>query len=173
MGGEEVEYTELEQLPDHPDGGQASAWQRLRVDGAVARPLTLTPEDLARLGRGEMVEDFKCEEGWVVPGQAWEGVPVGKILGAAGPLAEARYVSFSAGGFTAAITLEEAYDATALLALRLNGEPLTPGHGGPCRLVVSGKDCFVSVKWVDHIEVTVEQPAETAREIALRRIGRL
>ncbi len=168
-----MEYTELEQLPIHPDGGRASAWRRLCVDGAVDRPLTLTAEDLARLGSGEMVEDFKCEEGWVVPGQAWEGVPVSKIMSAAGPLAEARYVSFSAGGFTAVITLKEAHDATALLALRLNGEPLPTVHGGPCRLVVAGKDCFVSVKWVDHIEVTVEQPVETAREIALRRIGRL
>ena len=168
-----MEYTKLDQLPDHPDGGQAGAWKRLRVDGAVARPLTLTAEDLAKLGRGEMVEDFNCEEGWVVPGQAWEGVPVGKILSAAGLLAEARYVSFSAGRFTAVVTLERAHDATALLALRLNGEPLTPGHGGPCRLVIAGQDCFDSVKWVDHIEVTVDQPVETAREISLRRIGKL
>ncbi len=168
-----MEYTRLEQLPDHPDGGLASAWERLRVDGAVARPLTLTAEDLAKLGRGEMVEDFKCEEGWVVPGQAWEGVPVGKILNAAGPLAEARFVSFSAGRFTAVITLERAHDATALLALRLNGESLTPGHGGPCRLVIAEQDCFDSVKWVDHIEVSIEEPEGTAREISLRRIGKL
>ena len=168
-----MEYARLDQLPDHPDGGQASAWERLVVDGAVARPLALSAEDLAKLGRGEMVEDFNCEEGWVVPGQAWEGVPVGKILSAAGLLAEARYVSFSAGRFTAVVTLERAHDATALLALRLNGEPLTPGHGGPCRLVIAGQDCFDSVKWVDHIEVTVDQPVETAREISLRRIGKL
>ncbi len=167
-----MEYTRLDQLPDYPDGGRASAWERLRVDGAVANPLTLTAEDLARLSSGEMVDDFNCEEGWVVPGQAWEGVPVGKLLNAAGPLAEARYVSFSAGRFTTALTLEEAHGATALLALRLNGEPLSPSHGGPCRLVVAGNDCFDSIKWVDHIEITVDQPAETAREIALRRIGR-
>ncbi len=45
--------------------------------------------------------------------------------------------------------------------------------GRRCRLVVAGKDCFVSIKWVDYIEITAARPAETAREIALRRIGRL
>ncbi len=168
-----MDVVELKQLPSFPDGGQASRWGRLRVDGAVARPLTLTVEDLARLARGQMVEDFPCEEGWVVRAQEWEGVPVRELLRAVGTLAEARYVSFSAEGFSTALTLEEAQALNALLAMRLNGEPLSPGHGGPCRLVVPGKDCFISVKWVDHIEVTAAPPAETAREIALRRIGKL
>ncbi len=168
-----MDYTEIEQLPTFPDRGQASGWERLRVDGLVAHPLALTAEDLAQLPRSEIVEDFRCEEGWVVPAQVWEGVLVKEVLAAAGPLAEAKYVALSAGDFSVALTLEEAQAGHALLALRLNGQPLPSAHGGPCRLVDPGKDCYTSIKWLDHVEVTEARPAETARVIALTRIGKM
>ena len=168
-----MDKEELDQLPSHPEHGPASRWEHLRVDGAVARPLTLTAADLAGLRKAEIVEDFPCEQGWVVRSLEWEGVPVGDVLSAAGLLGEARYVSFSAGNFSVALTLEEAQADNALLAMRLNGRPLPSDHGGPCRLVVPGTDCFASIKWLDHMEVTAERPAETAREIALTRIGKL
>ena len=44
-----MDKEELDQLPSHPDHGQPSQWRHLRVDGAVARPLTLTAADLAGL----------------------------------------------------------------------------------------------------------------------------
>ena len=37
-----MDYTEIEQLPTFPDRGQASGWERLRVDGRVAHSLALT-----------------------------------------------------------------------------------------------------------------------------------
>ena len=168
-----MDVTELEQLPTFPDRGPAPGWESLRVDGRVAHPLALTADDLARLPQSKITEDFLCKEGWVVPAQVWEGVPVGELLAAAGPLAEAKYVAFSAGEFSVALDLKEAKAGSALLALRLNGQPLPPDHGGPCRLVVPGADCYTSIKWLDHVEVTEVQPVETAREIALGRIGQL
>ncbi len=168
-----MDYTEIEQLPSFPDRGRASAWEHLRVDGRVAHSLALTAEDLARLPRSEIVEDFPCEEGWVVRAQVWEGVLVRDVLAAAGPLAEAKYAAFSAGHFSVALTLEEAQADKTLLAIRLNGQPLPPAHGGPCRLVDPVKDCYTSIKWLDHVEVTEARPAETARVIALTRIGKM
>jgi DMSO/TMAO reductase YedYZ molybdopterin-dependent catalytic subunit len=100
-------------------------------------------------------------------------VPAGEVLSAAGPLAEARYVTFSAGEFSMALTLEEARTGNALLALRLNSHPLPPGRGGPCRLVGAGQDCWFNIKWLEHMEVTADRPAETAREIALTAVGQL
>ncbi len=53
----------------------------------------------------------------------------------------------------------------------MKGQSLPAAHGAPCRLVVAGKDCYFSVKWLERVEVTSGRPADTAREIALRRIG--
>ena len=160
--------TRLEHLPEH--AGRASQWEQLRVHGLVARPLMLTHVDLAGLPASEIIEDFRCEEGWIVPAQAWQGVPVREVLKAAEPLAEAEYVAFSEGGFSVALSIEEAQASNALLALRLNGESLPPVHGGPCRLVIPGKDCYFSIKWLDQMEVTSTRPVDTARDIALGRI---
>ena len=117
------------------------------------------------------MDDFHCEEGWVVSDLEWEEVPVKEVLRAAEPLAEAGYAAFSQGDFSLVLTLEEARASNALLALRLNGQPLSAAHGAPCRLVVAGKESYFSVKWLQRIEVTSDRPADTAREIAPRRPG--
>ena len=40
-----------------------------------------------------------------------------------------------------------------LLATHVGDEPLTHGHGAPCRLVAPGRRGFQWVKWVERIEV--------------------
>ena len=161
---------ELPVFPTPQPARDPHTW-RLTVHGLVAYPLTLTAEDLLKLPTRKFVDDFHCEEGWVVSDLEWEGVPVEEVLRAAGPLAEARYATFSQGEFSSVLTLEEARASSALLALRLNGQPLPVAHGAPCRLVVAGKECYFSVKWLERIEVTSDRPMDTAREIARRRIG--
>jgi DMSO/TMAO reductase YedYZ molybdopterin-dependent catalytic subunit len=46
-----------------------------------------------------------------------------------------------------------------MLAWAMNGEPLTPEHGAPLRLVVPGWYAVASVKWLVRVE-TVERPFE-------------
>jgi len=58
----------------------------------------------------------------------------------------------------------------SILALRLNGELLPPEHGGPCRLVVAGKACYYSVKWVERVRLAAAPPVDTAHDIALSRL---
>ncbi|MGH2350075.1 MAG: molybdopterin-dependent oxidoreductase, partial [Chloroflexota bacterium] len=67
------------------------------------------------------------------------------------------------------LTLDEAL--AALLAVRLDSRPLPAAHGGPVRLVVPGRECFTSVKWLDHLEVRDTPGAETGRAIALARLS--
>ena len=46
-----------------------------------------------------------------------------------------------------------------LLATHADGEPLTPDHGGPLRLVVPGKYFWKSAKWLRGIELlSTDQP---------------
>ena len=166
------ELRELESLPLFPDHGQPSTWSGLRVDGLVQKPVTLTLEDLQNLSQKTWTEDFTCEEGWTVSSQAWEGVPLSAALEIASLLPEAGYVAVSAADFTIGLPLDEAMLPNVLLASRLNGQTLPQEHGGPCRLVAEGKECFYSIKWVDHIQVTASRPIDTARQIALNRIGK-
>jgi hypothetical protein len=58
----------------------------------------------------------------------------------------------------------------AMLAVRMNGAPLTSDHGAPVRLIVPGWYGCACIKWVDRIELVADDaPATTQmREFAAR-----
>lgn len=149
----------LDHLPVFPDVAPEGEWGRLVVQGLVDEPLELTQEDLTTLAQQGVAQDFHCVEGWVVPDQKWEGVPVSALVNLAKPLPESKFLSFSAGNYTVGMSLDEAKDSNVIIALRLNGETLPREHGGPCRLIAAAKDCHFSVKWLDRIDIS-ETPAE-------------
>ena len=142
---------------ENPD----AAWSQLSIGGLVGRPRVLDVDALSKLSQGEMVDDFRCVSGWVAPDQRWEGVPVSALLDDAAPLPEAKYVGFTAGGYTVGMTMEEARDSGVLVALRHNDAPLTIEHGGPCRLVVQGRAGRWSVKWLERMDLLAEPPEDT------------
>ncbi|WP_179137664.1 molybdopterin-dependent oxidoreductase [Candidatus Entotheonella palauensis] len=159
--------------------GRPDQWSGLLVDGLVAEPRTFSATDLETFAAAVLTDDFRCEEGWVVNDQKWEGVSLAELLQVVRPLPEARYAEISASDFMVAVPLTDS-DQTgsvlmgpthALLANRLNGAALPEEHGGPCRLVLTGGACYTSIKWVDHIRLTAEQPEETAQQIASQRNG--
>jgi DMSO/TMAO reductase YedYZ molybdopterin-dependent catalytic subunit len=49
---------------------------------------------------------------------------------------------------------EVAADPLTLLALDLAGQPLSPDHGYPCRLVAANRPGVLQTKWVARLEVT-------------------
>lgn len=161
--------TSFDSLPVFDDHhGQPEVWSGLRVEGLVRNPSGFTESDLADLTQRSLTDDFRCLEGWSVPDQNWEGVPLSVLLGIADPLPNAKYAAISALDFSVTVPLN-ADTSNILLATRLNGSPLSSDHGGPCRLVTVDQACYASVKWVDRIQLTEELPVETAREIAAAR----
>jgi DMSO/TMAO reductase YedYZ molybdopterin-dependent catalytic subunit len=48
---------------------------------------------------------------------------------------------------------EHARDPLTLLALRLNGEELSPDHGYPVRLIAPNRPGVLQTKWVGQLEV--------------------
>ena len=159
----------LDALPVFKDHhGRPEAWPGLRIEGLVRSPTLLTERDLVELTQQSLTDDFRCLEGWSVPDQQWEGVPLSILLDIAGPQANARYAAISAADFSVTVPLD-ADVSNVLLATRLNGAPLEPDHGGPCRLVMVEQACYSSIKWVDTIRLTEEAPEETARAIAAAR----
>jgi DMSO/TMAO reductase YedYZ molybdopterin-dependent catalytic subunit len=49
----------------------------------------------------------------------------------------------------------------AFLARCLNETPRTPEHGAPLRLVAPGRACLDGVKWVERLEVLVQEALTT------------
>ena len=64
--------------------GVARADYRLQIGGLVARPLTLTLDDLVARPRTHLVRDFQCVTGWRVPDVHWAGVTLATLLQEAG-----------------------------------------------------------------------------------------
>ena len=133
----------------------------LRIHGMVEKEVTLTMDDVLDLPLEEHHITLTCVSnpvgGELVGNATWLGYPVRELLARARPSADADMVlSHSFDGFTASTPLGALTDdRAALLAVGMNGEPLTPIHGFPARLVVPGLYGFVSAtKWVTELEVT-------------------
>src|SRR5580765_5866975 len=102
----------------------------LRVDGLVARPLTLSIPELFRLPLSEKTWDTICVTGWTHPAHRWRGVMLSEVLAATQPRSAARFVRFVAHStrvpalHDTSLPLDYAA-AHVMLASEVEGEPLT------------------------------------------------
>ena len=127
----------------------------LRVWGEVENEVTLTWEAFGELPRTEHVQDIHCVTRWSKFDMAFGGVHWRELEPLVRPTAAARYaIAHAEGGFTANVPLSYLRHDLALLADTANGEPLTPEHGWPLRLVIPGKYFWKSAKWLRGIELS-------------------
>jgi DMSO/TMAO reductase YedYZ molybdopterin-dependent catalytic subunit len=128
---------------------------RLRVDGLVEQPLSLTYEELLALPRAEQVSDFHCVTGWSVQNVRWAGVRFRDVLAQARPRSHARMLTFVSAErpYVDTLTLEQAELADAMLAYEMDGKPLRREHGAPVRVVIPEMYGYKNVKWVERITV--------------------
>ena len=133
-----------------------AAW-RFDVGGLVERPLSLSWDDLLAMPRQDTLCDIHCVTRWSRLDNVFGGVPVRALLERAGVRAPARYVLVHAEeGFTTNLPLADLDRPANLLALSWNGEPLTPEHGGPVRLLVPHLYFWQSAKWVRGLELLAD-----------------
>jgi DMSO/TMAO reductase YedYZ molybdopterin-dependent catalytic subunit len=133
-----------------------STWE-LRVFGAVEHPFTLSWSELLALPRHETVCDIHCVTRWSRYDNVFHGIKLSAILERASIRPEVTHVLVHAEhGFTTNLPLEDFARPANLLALRHNGEDLTPEHGGPVRLVVPHLYFWKSAKWVRGFEFLEE-----------------
>jgi DMSO/TMAO reductase YedYZ molybdopterin-dependent catalytic subunit len=157
------------------------AW-RLTLGGAVARPLSLSLDELrsrpsitrrvtlecAGNGRARL-SPRAISQPWLnhaIGTGSWTGVPLADLLDEAGPQDEAVELVFTGadhgveGGvaqdYQRSLTLDQARRDGVVLAYELNGAPLPPQHGAPVRLLVPGWYGMASVKWLRSIEAVTE-----------------
>ena len=159
----------LPTLPVFTTSTQVTDWTGLSVGGMVKDSLVLDLARLSEMHQETLEEDFHCTHGWVVPELLWEGVALKTILELASPLPDSSYVAITAGDYQMGFSLYDVYTSKVLVALKLNGETLTPDHGYPCRLIASGKLCHYSVKWIESIEITNTPSEDTGIAIVASR----
>ncbi len=131
-----------------------------KVFGEVEAECRFTWDEFTRLPRVEVVSDVHCVTRWSRYDNRWEGVRPRDVLSPARPRAGARYVMVHAfPDYTTNLPLETLLDDDVVLAIRHDGQPLPPDHGGPVRLVVPRLYFWKSAKWVWGLELmAADQP---------------
>ena len=126
-----------------------TATWRFRIWGDVEQPATIDWEQLARLPHADVLADMHCVTQWSRLDNTFAGVPVTALLQLAHPKATATHVMVHAEpDYTTNLPLADLDRPGNLVATHWNGEPLSPEHGGPVRLLVPHLYLWKSAKWV-------------------------
>jgi len=129
---------------------------RLDLDGAVDNLVSLDWTAFAALPQVDTVSDIHCVTTWSRYDNHWQGVSTRALLETVRLAPGAAHVVLhSADGYTTNLSLADFASPDALLAHSWEGQPLTPEHGGPVRLVVPHLYFWKSAKWLRRIEFAV------------------
>ena len=124
-----------------------------RCFGLVEAETSFNWEELQALPRVEVACDIHCVTRWSRLDNRFECVSVREIVRRVRPKPEAKYVMVHADpDYTTNLALADLVDDDVVLALRHDGQDLTPDHGGPLRLVVPKLYFWKSAKWVRGFE---------------------
>ena len=120
------------------------------------RSVKLSLDELIQMPQTDSTLPIACVEGWSATGD-WRGVLLRDLLSLVdAPAGADVYVtSLQESGAFKASTLPSQFveDSLTLLALELNGEPLSIDHGFPCRVIAPNRPGVLQTKWVRKIEV--------------------
>ena len=138
---------------------ELAAWD-FTVTGEVEREVTLTWEQLLELPSREVTVDIHCVTRWSRFDTTFKGVHWSEVAKLVTPKPTARFVvAHAEQGFTSNMPMEAIEDENALIAYEADGEPLTPDHGWPLRLLVPSRYFWKSAKWLRGLELrSTDQP---------------
>jgi DMSO/TMAO reductase YedYZ molybdopterin-dependent catalytic subunit len=139
----------------------------LTITGLVEKPRKLSYEDLLAIPRVSQTTDFHCVEGWSVADLRWGGIRFSVLLEKVKPRKGAKYAIFHSLGTTdftpkgqnhyvESFPVAELLDPArqCLLALTLDGKPLTKSHGAPLRVISPRNLGYKNIKYVMTIELS-------------------
>jgi DMSO/TMAO reductase YedYZ molybdopterin-dependent catalytic subunit len=133
---------------------------RLEVGGLVRRPRSFSYEELLALPQAHQVSTFRCVTGWTVRDVRWSGVRFSHLLSLVEPLSAAKALRFDSMEvpYNDSLTIEQLGLHDVMLALRMDGQPLSRPHGAPARVVIPEMYGYKGVKWLSKIELVARQP---------------
>ena len=134
---------------------------KLRIHGMVGKPISINFKEL--LSRPQLQRDItivcvsEAVGGGYIGNARWQGARLADLLREAGVHPGAtQIVMRDVHGMALGVSTEAIMDGRdALLATKMNGQPLPAEHGYPVRVVVPGLYGYVSAcKWVVDMELT-------------------
>ena len=129
---------------------------RLRVTGAVPRPLVLDLDALLAMPSHKVELPLTCVEGWSVSAR-WSGLRLRDLLSMVGARegSEVRIESLERGGLYSSSHLRaaHAWSGSTLLATAVDGERLDLDHGYPLRLIAPNRPGVMQTKWLSEVVV--------------------
>jgi sulfite oxidase len=158
------------------DEAAAKEWS-VKVDGEVERPLTISLDELKRMGRATVTVTLECAgngraffdppvagiqwEKGAVGTARWTGVRLADLLAKAGLKPTGKYALLGGADkpvgqmpdFLRNVPIDKAMHPDTILAYEMNGEPLPALHGFPLRAIVPGWEGAYAVKWLNHVQV--------------------
>ncbi len=129
---------------------------RLRVDGLVVTPLSLSYADLQALPQTSKLNTLNCVEGWDFIAK-WTGPKLEHIFQQAGVQPQAKiaifYTTDVPEGYS---SLEVGYilDKGILIALKINDITLPDERGFPFQVMAESKYGYKWAKWITRIELS-------------------
>jgi DMSO/TMAO reductase YedYZ molybdopterin-dependent catalytic subunit len=166
--------------------GDPATWPttwKLEVEGVVAKPRTFTLADLHAMKQTTVEAVLQCAgngRGLFTPHVAgvqwrygamgnaeWTGVKLADILAVCGVDKMGQHIAVqgmekptleATPPFVRGIPIAKAMHPDTIVALQMNGKPLSPMHGYPARLVVPGWVADDWIKWLTMIQVRVDEP---------------
>ncbi|HEX7737027.1 MAG TPA: sulfite oxidase-like oxidoreductase [Ktedonobacteraceae bacterium] len=131
-----------------------AAWD-FSLLGKVDQPKRWTWEAFHALPHEMVTADIHCVTKWSKLDTHWEGVSVDTLL------AQVEYdatavIALSDGGYTTNLPLEDVLNGKAWVVDAYEGQPLTPEHGGPARLLVPHLYFWKSAKWVRSLRLVAQ-----------------
>ena len=178
---------------------QVDTWN-IRVAGLVVRPRTISLDELKKMDQVKRVSVMQCAGNgrsyyaakskapggqWQHGGLAnveWEGVPLKAVLEAVnvGPSDHAQWLTANGADESPAAKgadmiksyhIDDPALDNAILALKLNGEPIPAVHGGPVRLIIPGYYGNMNVKFLSELSFETEQSPSPFQSKAYRAVN--
>ncbi|GEM47430.1 molybdopterin-dependent oxidoreductase [Deinococcus cellulosilyticus] len=137
---------------------EAQAWT-LKVGGLVERPTNFSLDDLKRFQQRDLELTLNCISnpvgGFLIGNAIWTGFTVRDLLNQVGVKQGAKFIIWKAAdGYVESLPLGEAHEEDVLLVHSINGEPLTPKHGFPLRVLIPGRYGMKQPRWITEIELS-------------------
>jgi len=113
-----------------------------------------TWDDLMAMPQTDIHTDIHCVTKWSMLDSDWKGVDLDVFFEQAGlgeNIAGDYLMIRSFGGYTTNLPVADVRGGKAYIVHEFDGEPITPEHGGPVRMIVPHLYFWKSAKWVESI----------------------
>jgi len=102
----------------------------------------------------DLTTDLHCVTKWSRFDTVWRGVPIARVLDAAGLKPTATHtLQHATHAYSTNLPLADLLRPECLVATSVDGGPIPADHGGPVRTLVPHLYLWKSVKWVTGIQV--------------------